>query len=73
MNKQINMTKQFAIKRPDGTSTSDHVIEYQERIETNTGWVDGLKSYVRDSDQAPLNQISESEYEVVTTRERLHV
>lgn len=73
MNKQILMTNQFAIKRPDGTSTSDYVIEYQERIQTNTGWAEGLKSYVRDSDQAPLNQISATEYEVVRTGERIHV
>lgn len=73
MNKQILMTKQFAIKRPDGTSTSDHVLEYQERIETNAGWADGLKFYVRDSDEAPLNQISATEYEVVTTGEKIHV
>ena len=73
MDKTSLMTNQFRIKRSDGTFSGDHVIEYQERMTTNVGMVEGSKYYVRDSDQAPLKQISETEYVVETTGERIHV
>lgn len=72
------ITNRLPIKAIDGTRTADHVIEYTEQTLVkasgkNDEWINGMRSFVRESDRKALNLITESEFLVVTTGESVHV
>lgn len=74
MNKRVQMTNTFAIAGP--TARKDYVHEYTEYVQSQTfgqpaQWEEGLKYFERDSDGAKLNKISATEFEVVSTGERI--
>lgn len=76
MNKRIAITKTFTIVGPN--AAKDHVHEFTEFVAAGT-FADptaeekGLCYFERDSDGAKLNRVSDTEFEVVSTGERIAV
>lgn len=70
------MTQTFTIDSPG--ARADYVHEFTQYHESNafnqpTEWLEGLKYFVRDSDQATLNKTGEKQFQVVATGEIIDV